>query len=191
MIINTDKRKKYIFIASVLVAIVLVIFGLTRVMSNKSTSSGTLGEQVEIAAPKAKIDLNKEFSFPLLNDKGQEISSIRYVIENAELQDEIIVKGQKATSVKGKTFLIVNLKVTNEYNKAITINTRDYIRLVVNGNDKELLAPEIHNDPVEVLAISTKYTRVGFTISDSDQSLKLKIGEITSDKTDVDLNFGK
>lgn len=182
-------NKKFVSLVAVIIIGGLIIFGIYKLISGGSSDNKSTVEQIEVAPAKAKIDLNKDFSFPLLNDKGDEISQLKYTIESAELQDEIVVKGQKATSIKGKTFLIVNLKVTNSYNKAITISTRDYVRLVINNNDQELLAPEIHNDPVEVLAISTKYTRVGFTISDTDKDLRLKVGEISKDKTDVPLSF--
>jgi hypothetical protein len=184
-------NRKYIGIAVIILIIILVLFGASRFFSgNSSQSNGQSNvEQIEVAPAKAKMDLNKEFSFPLLDAKGAEISKLKYIVENAELQDEIIVKGQKATSIKGKTFLIVNLKIINDYNQAITINTRDYVRLVVNSNEQELLAPEIHNDPVEVLAISTKYTRVGFTVNEVDKDLKLKVGEIKGEKSDLPLTF--
>ena len=69
------------------------------------------------------------------------------------------------------------------------MNTKDYVRLSINGTDKELLAPEIHNDPVVIQAISTKSTRVGFPLSASDKKLKLFIGEINGNKTQIELNF--
>jgi hypothetical protein len=59
----------------------------------------------------------------------------------------------------------------------------------VNGNTSELLAPDIHNDPVEVQAISTKPTRVGFPINDTDKKLTLFIGEINGQKDKVELGL--
>jgi hypothetical protein len=107
---------------------------------------------------------------------------------DAELRDEIIVKGKQATAIKGRTFLIVNLKITNDFDKTITINTRDYVRLTVNKNS-EKLAPDIHNDPVEIQADSTKYTRVGFPIDDTDKDLTLTVGEINGPKQTIKLNL--
>ena len=80
------------------------------------------------------------------------------------------------------------MKITNNYDKSVQIPTRDYIRLMVNGSD-EKLAPDIHNDPVEIQAISTKYTRVGFPINETDKDLILQVGEIAGKKQTVKLNL--
>jgi len=169
-----------------LLAILLIIAGGRKLFSSGSGSSSS---KVEVMGAKASQEINKEFTFPLKNDKGEEISKIKYVIESADLRDEIIVKGQRATAVKGRTFLIIALKITNEHNQAIQINSKDYIRLILNGNEGELLAPDIHNDPVEVQAISTKYTRVGFPINDSDKNLTLFVGEINGEKQKIPLEL--
>ena len=124
----------------------------------------------------------------LKDEKGKEISKVKFLVENAELRDEIVVKGQKATSVKGRTFFIVNIKITNEHNSAIQINTRDYMRLSL-GDSNEWFAPDIHNDPVEVQAISTKPTRIGFPIDDVRSKFKVQVGEIKENKEVIELEF--
>ncbi|MEK7550731.1 MAG: hypothetical protein AAB535_03020 [Patescibacteria group bacterium] len=163
--------------------LLVTIAGIFNLLSKSSSS------KIQVKSAKATQELNKEFSFPLKNDKGEEVSKIKFVVENTELRDEIIVKGQRATSVAGRTFLILNLKVSNEHNQAIEISTRDYVRLLKNGNTNELLAPDIHNDPVEIQAISTKFTRVGFAINDSDRNLVLRIGEIKGEKQEIEIKF--
>ena len=133
--------------------------------------------------------MNKEYVFPLRNEDEEKIAEIKYFLEKVELRDEIIVKGQRATAVKGRTFLIFTLKITNEYKSDIEIDSRDYVRLSVNGNADEWLAPEIHNDPGEVQAISTKFVRLGFPINDSDSNLVLRVGEIDEEKQEFPLDI--
>lgn len=133
--------------------------------------------------------INKEFNFPLKDNKGQELAKLKYTIESAELMNKILVQGKTVSLVKGRTFLIINLKLTNNFNKPIKVNTKDYARLVINGNEKELLAPDIHSDPVAIKPNSSEATRVGFAISDSDKNLKLKVGEITGEKTSIDIKL--
>lgn len=176
------KFGKYLVIVVLLVAAYFV----GRVIFSTAPSST---DKISIKGATNTQELNKEFRFPLRDEDGEEISELKYVLEKAELRDEIVVKGQRATAIAGRTFLIVNLKISNDFGQPIEIDTRDYIRLVVNDNEAELLAPDIHNDPVEVQAISTKYTRVGFPINTTDRNLKLRVGELQGEKEDVVLNL--
>jgi hypothetical protein len=177
------------------IGVVAVIgFGFWFKHAADNIKPGVLGanqssNQENIALPYATKQIDKELTFPLRNEKGDKVSEFKYIVQNAELTHEIVVKGQKATAVKGRAFLILNLKVNNNGKQKISVNTKDYLRMMVNGNDKELLAPDIHNDPVEVQPISTKFTRVGFAIDDNVQGIKLQVGEIDGQKEYIDLNF--
>lgn len=173
---------------TLLVLGVISLLVLAGIYASTSSKGATPQNTQEVKAARATTSVNHELTFPLKDEKGKEISKVIYTIESAELRDEIIVKGTKATSATGRTFLILNLKIKNEYEKAVQVNSRDYVRLFVNGNE-EALAPEIHNDPVEVQAISTKYTRIGFPINISDSDLKIKIGEIKGERQEVELKF--
>lgn len=182
---NKEKLIKFGVFIVVLIGLVFVVSRIFR--QGEKTSSAINNPQVKGAV--ATADINKEFTFPIKDAKGQEISNLKYKIEKAELRDQIVVKGQKADAVSGKYFLVVNLKIGNDYNQTININTRNYIRLSLNGNKSELLAPDIHNDPVEIQAISTKNTRVGFPVNVTDKDFVLLVGEIEGNKEEIPLNF--
>jgi len=171
--------KKRVFYIVLFIGAALGLFFVFRGVGGNSESSAS-ESSTEVKPIKTEA-VNKEFKFPL-SDGSEQVPDFAFEITNVELTDEIIVQGQKATAIAGRDFLIVNLKITNEYEKAIEMNTRDYIRLLVNGNEEEKLAPEIHNDPVEVQAISTKYTRVGFAIDENQDNLSLLVGQIKEDK---------
>ncbi len=186
------KSSPYIPLGAVILVIVVIAIVSLTVINQKST--GTLGvttandQRAVVNQPVATQTLNKTFAFPLKDQTGKEVSKLVYSVESVELRNEIIIKGQKATALKGKRFLVINLKITNNYNKTIQINARDYLRLIVDGSP-EKLAPDIHNDPVEVQAISTKYTRVGMAVSDTAKSIILQVGEITGKKELIKLSF--
>jgi hypothetical protein len=181
---NFPKRR---FLRILFIALVLLgIFSAARAVINLRRAASESKQQ--ILGAKASLSLNKEITFPLRNDKGEEVSSISYVVEKAELMDEILVRGEKATAVSGRTFLILTIKVKNDFDKSIEINTKDYVRLKVTGSE-ELLAPDIHSDPVTVQAISTKYTRLGFPINDSDRQVTLQLGEINGPKESIEVRF--
>jgi hypothetical protein len=190
LIVNKKFKNNIFVILLGLFIFIILIFLIASKMTSEKTVPQTSQTQIPAPVSKAKESLNKQFTFSLKDSRGIEVTKFTYVIESAELTDQIIVKGQQATAITGKTFLILNLKLTNNYTSGVQVNTRDYIRLSVNG-ESELLAPDIHNDPVEVQAISTKYTRVGFPINVSDKKLILHIGEIQGEKEEVKLDFKK
>lgn len=171
-------------LAFFLIIVVFIVGNSLRTLGvSKSVSSDT---RIAVKGAKTSQNINKEFQFPLKDEKGVEVSRLKFFIPNAEVRDEIIIKGQRASAVEGRTFLIINLKITNSYQKSVSINSRDYFRLSVNNSD-EKLAPDIHNDPVEIQPISTKYTRVGFPINETDKNLVLHVGEIIGKKEDIKL----
>lgn len=176
-------KRKYL---GFLVIILLIIGGLFLISKPRSAGNNA-NTQISLPSALATKELNKDFSFPIKDDKGTEVGKITYTIQNAEIRNEIIVNGQKATAIKGKAFLIFNLKLTNNTNNGISLNSKDYIR--ISTDKKEWLAPDIHNDPVNVQAISTKLTRLGFPINENDKKFTVAVGEINGEKTDFDLLF--
>ena len=190
--LNIPNKKIIFSVAAGIGVIFLSVVIISKLYSPKSTVAGITTNNVNkptIEEAVASIDLNQELTFPLRDTQDEKVSTLKYLVEKAEIRNEIIVQGRRYLAVEGRSFLIVTIKITNNFGQAIEIDTRDYMRLVVNGEEGEKLAPEIHNDPVEVQAISVKYTRLGFTIDDDVSSLALQVGEIDNDKQTIDLNF--
>jgi hypothetical protein len=186
-----DKKYLKVIIPVILVLIVMsAIVSLVRSLPD-AQSKPTSTNQVSAPDVLSTINLDKKFTFPLKDDKGAVVGNFEYMIQSATLQKQIIVQGQRATAVAGRQFLIVNLKITNSLKKTIQLNTRDYIRIITATDPNEQLAADIHNDPVEVQAISTKFTRVGIAINESDtkKTIHMKVGEIDGTKQNIDLNF--
>ena len=181
---------KFLKYAPIPVAAVLIIILITRVSgNNKETVSQTNKTSAQVAGAITTTNINKQFELPITDKSGEDLGALKFDIISAEKRKEIFVKGQKATAIEGRQFLILNFKIVNELNRSVDVNSRNYIRLSVNGNEEEWLAPDIHNDPVEVQAISTKLGRVGFPINTTDSLLMLQIGEIASNKEKVLLEF--
>lgn len=183
------KRSIYLPIAIILIVIAVINnYVFDKNASAQSSSLNENSQRMALDKPLKSQTLNKEFMFPLKGQDGQEVSKFKYAVQNAELRDMILIKGEKATAVAGRAFLILDLKITNDFDQAIQINAKDYVRLQVN-NSPEKLAPDIHNDPVDVQAISTKYTRLAFPINENDKDLTLLIGEISGPKETIKLNL--
>lgn len=188
---QSNQKRKLIFIALAVIVILFLTSSITGIFKNKSTDSKTSrtnDKRANILSAKSTNTIDKTFTFPLKDDKNAEVAKFKYIIGDVQLQDEIIVKGQRATAVKGRTFLIVNLKIINDSSHTFDINTRDYIRLSIESNN-ERFAADIHNDPVQIQAISTKPTRLGFPINDTNKKFTLYVGEIKGEKKSIDINL--
>ena len=185
---NDLNKKKVLRIVAPLVIIVFLILGIYSTFNRQPTIQ-VVNTSIETTQADKTVSLNREFKFPLRDQKGKEIGKLSYTLKDAELRKQIIVKGKRATVVAGRIFLIINLKIANTLDRGLEVNSRDYIRISVNGKTKELFAPDIHNDPVEVQAISTKNTRVGLAINESDRDIILQVGEINGKKTIIPLSF--
>lgn len=179
-----SNRKKIAIIAGFILTALIAGGIFSRNVRNSEVAG-----KVDLTPPRSSVTINKDYNFLITNEQGAQVGTFIYTIQNADLQDEIVVQGQKSTAVNGRTFLIINLKINNTLDKPISINSRDYVRLSVNGNDQEWLAPEIHNDPVEVQGQSTKFTRIGFSVNERDGNYRLRIGELSGNKETLPLDL--
>lgn len=190
---SSDRKTRLKKLLPVIILFGVIIFALSMIIRfvQSATSAGSNGSdsRVELKAARGKVTLNKTYGFPITDDKGREITKLKFLLDSAELRDEIILRGQKAVSLKGRTYLIVSLKLTNSTDKFININVRNYIRLNTSSNRDEWTAAEIYNDPVEVQPQSTKLTRLGFPISDTDKDIKIRAGDLNGEKETIPLNF--
>lgn len=186
-------KKKILKIAFPLVIAVIIVSGIAMFVNSIPDAQSTPDTQVSSNKPEiiATKNINKLMAFPLRDEKGKEVGKYEYEITSAELRNRIIVQGRGANAIDGRVFLIFNLKLKNSIDKSLQLNTRDYVRVVVVSNPNEKLAADIHNDPVEVQAISTKYTRIGLAINESDSKkpIKVQIGEIGGAKQEIELKF--
>lgn len=182
-------RWKNHFPKILLFLVVIVVIAALSAGVLRSNVTRANDARIEVRGALATVAVGKTLQIPVLNDKGKVATNVTYTIENAELRDEIIVQGRRMVAIKGRVFLVLTIKLVNEYNKELEIKAADYVRLAVSGNEKELLAPDIHNDPVRVQAISTKYTRVGFPVYDTQKNLVLFVGSINEEKEKIPLQF--
>lgn len=183
---SLDKRK-YFKYAIVLIVVLAAAAIIRSVLVSGDTSIDQSQEKTTLDAPVANKELQKEISVKLVDEAGKEIGGVLMRLENVEMRDEIIVRGQKFNSVPGRTFLVINMKLVNSLTQAVEINTKDYLRLGVSEN--EWLAPDIHNDPVTVQAISTKPTRVAFPVDSNLRRFSLQLGEISGEKEVLEIDF--
>lgn len=175
---------------AVVAAVTIVIVVLAgRALVRAVASRTPFNQKTDVAAPYKTIKLNREFSYPVKNpDGGETDMKILFTIEKLELAKEIVAKGQRATAISGRSFLLLTIKLTNNEDVGIEIDTRDYVRLSVDGSE-EKLAADIHNDPVESQPLSTKTTRIGFPVNATIKKVTLYIGEIKGEKEAISIDL--
>ena len=183
----TPKIKLLLLLVS-MALLVGVTFWFLKMKGASSQDTTTLGlskdGRIEVKPARASQDVNQTIQIPLEKD----FSPLQLEIQKAELRDEVIIQGKRANTITGRTFLILTLKVVNSNNTTLSLNTRNFIRLSVNGNESEWLAPDIHNDPVEIQGASTKYPRLGFPLNDTDTQLLLRAGKLEGEKITINLD---
>jgi hypothetical protein len=182
-----------VVILSLLLLLAVVIIFL--IYNEKSTKTQTLSELPSlktatiissqptiIPSPATKVlKLDKKYIFPINDQSSIKLGEISFIIKDIERTKEVMVNGQKATAVGDRELVILNLELTNSQNLAVRINARNYIRLMVNGEEK-LLAPDFHSDPVDLQPQSTKELRMGFSIAQADTNILLQVGELEGPK---------
>jgi len=181
-LLDLAKKHKKIVIASVFIVLIVFVAGFTRVKKNN----------VDSAAPKvitAKID--KSFDFSALNNQGKPVynTKIKFRVVSSEKTNQVTVKDQVYTAKNNKLFLIVNLELKNDASSAYNILPGDLVRLTYNSDSENKYAPDLHNNLVNVAAISTKIDRIGFVIPDNAKDFKLYIGELEGKKETVSVDF--
>lgn len=176
---------KYFIFVLVIFVIAIAVKALSASSAPSSTSS-----KVQLKEAVATKPVSKDINIIIADEDGEELDPVTMRIDNVELREEIIVQGQKATSVEGRGFLVVNLKLVNPLESGVEINTKDYLRLGENDSN-EWLAPDIHNDPVVIQAISTKPTRVAFPVNIETRRFSLQVGEIAGEKEIIEIDFNK
>lgn len=183
-------KRQYLYLLPILlVGIVIVVsIGAFFKKTGENVQSAT-DQRVNINKPLAVEQLNRSNTYTLTDSENKTIK-IKYTIQSCELRDQIVVKGQPAVAIKGRVFFVCNLKIVNNSTTGVAMQTKDYVRLIVDDSSDKL-APDIHNDPVQVQPISTKLTRLGFAIDDSAKKLVLQFGEINGKKDTIELNLLK
>jgi hypothetical protein len=181
-------KKQYVYLLPVLLVGLVILISIVSFLGKQTTDvKGAQDQRVAINKPLAVEELNKSYSYSLTDGSDKKIK-IKFEFQSCELRDQIVVKGSPAVAIKGRVFLVCNLKLVNDSTTGVAMRTSDYVRLIVDNNS-DRLAPDIHNDPVQIQPISTKLTRLGFAIDDTAKKLQLQVGEINGKKDTFELHL--
>lgn len=134
----------------------------------------------------AQTNINSEYKFNALTS-NQKKTDIVLRITDAEIRKEVLIQGKPANASGDKAFLILNLEFDNSDTTNKYIAPVNLFRLIDEQGKK--YAADIHSNIVEVAPISTKKTKIGFVINESQKKFMLNLGELDGDKTELEINF--
>jgi hypothetical protein len=186
---NFPRPGRKLKIALPVILLVILLGGILWWAKGVVFPAVTGNQKTSLKGPIAQMTLNEELLLPINDDKGEELTKVKYVVKTAELRDEIIVGGRKATTIEGQAFLVLTIDITNDYSQPIQINSRDFLQVSVNNDDSKWYSPKIHSDPVDVRPGSTNTTRIGLTINSGDENIRLRLGEVTAEKRIIAVKF--
>ena len=137
--------------------------------------------------PTAKI--NQSFSTQARTEDKIRVrdADLLVTINGADIDNSLLIQGKRARTREGKTFLIINMEVENEFQVPLYIFPVDLLRLV--REDGKKIAPSVHQGTVEIRPISTKKSNVGFVINPDEKNFKLEIGELSGEKQLLEISF--
>ena len=179
---NFKSKPVIIFIVATVVILGVVFFVRSRGNDFQNADNTFISEG-------SKLALNKKFSVPIRNSKGETVGSDLVVsVTTLERTSEVLYKGKPLVARSSKDFLVINLEVENSTNNRLTVRPVDFFRLV--DASGKTYAPDIQTDAVKVEPFSSKRTRTIYIISEEQKTIKLMIGEIKSEnKETVDISI--
>lgn len=173
--INTNQRtlrfppifKRFKLIALIAVALAIVLgFGIWAQSGIGGKPQATISQDFAVQA-RTKDKIRVRYA-----DLGVKLT-------NAEIANSLLVQGKRARTREGKTFLIINMEVENQFAVPLYTFPVDLLRLV--REDGKKIAPSVHQGTVEVRPISTKKSNVGFVVDPGDKDFKVEVGELSAD----------
>lgn len=176
---STKKR----IVATVLILLLIGFFGF-RMIGKKDSQTASVKSVTQ--------QVNKSYDFTALDNQGKPLpgsAKIKLTLTSVEKTNQVLVKDQIFVAKNNKAFLIVHLTLKNDATTPENIIPGDLVRLIVNGDDENKFAPDLHNNLVFVAAISTKEDRVGFVIPNDAKNFTFNIGELTGKKDEISVKI--
>ncbi len=181
--------KKFFYIIAGL--LIIAVFGYTLLIK-KSPSKAIQPKTIESGSSE-KVTLNREFEFliPAINDMGQFIQKgegkIKFVLSEAELKNEIKVKGESRKAQEGQKYLILRIELQNDTPGRLAIISSKYIRLI--GLENKKFSPDFHNAMVAVDPLSVRRDIVAFIVNQDSKNFTFSVGELEGQKQSIEIAF--
>ena len=173
MIAFFKKNSKVLIVLAVLAGAGLIV---RSIVVSQAKSSG------DVKAAIASKQVSKEYEFNGRNAQGYLVDQkIKLRFDTVQKQEEVLIKGNRATARNEKVFLIFDVSLQNEGANVVYLNPLDLVRLVEGDGSK--LAPQVHQGNIEIRPQSTKKSNLGFIVDQNRKDFTIQIGELDGEKT--------
>ena len=136
-----------------------------------------------------QANINQDFSVQARTKDKLRVrdTDLLVTLTNTTINNTLLIQGKRASTREGKTFLIINMEVENQFKVPLYIFPIDLLRLV--REDGKRIAPSVHQGTVEVRPVSTKKSNVGFVIDPNEKDFNIEVGEVNRDKQVIEISF--
>ena len=108
-------------------------------------------------------------------------------VTQARFADSILVQSKRATPVKGKLFLVVDIEIENPHKVQLYAFPVDLFRFI--REDGQKFAPSVHQGAVLVRPEATKKSNVAFVAEPRQKKFRIEIGEVGEAKEILEITF--
>lgn len=182
--------KKYLYIFAGLV--ILGVLGFKVLTYKKPVTPKKTDPKTVVSASEQKVILNRDFEFkiPMINDQGQLLSKqgkVKFVLTDAELQNEIKLKGETKKTNNNQKYLLLRIELQNDTSDRLAIISNKYVRLI--GNDGKKYSPDFHNAMVAVDPLSVRRDLVAYIVNNDAKNFTFQVGELDGQKQPIEIAF--
>ena len=160
--------------------VVLVILTAGFFLFNSRSSDST--------EDKPTVKIGKSYEIIARTSEGQRTTGrFNLTVTSTQFADSILVQGKRATPVKGKTFLVINMEIENPFKVSLYAFPVDLFRFV--REDGQKFAPSVHQGAVRIRPESTKKSNAAFIVLPNEKKFKIEVGDINSPKETLEITF--
>ncbi len=183
------RNKRFVFL---IITFLIIASGSYFAFIKEDKAQGSSNPKSIATSPEKKVDLNREFEFDIqvINDQGNFLTTkekIKFILTDAELKDEIKLKGEPKKANDGQQYLILRIELQNNSSSRLAIISNKYIRLT--DPDGKKYSPDFHNAMIAIDPLSVRRDLVAYIVNTSTKTFNFQVGELDGDKQSIEIAF--
>lgn len=136
---------------------------------------------------KKNLPTNQNYQQISVNRNFKIKDNISIDISSIEVNNQVVIEGKPVKAPSNRQFLIAHFFINNKTADVVNSQPVNLFRLVDSTGRR--LAPDLYDKIVTIFTNSSKESQVGFYINKTTDSYKLEIGDDTTEKSSIEINF--